>query len=186
MVNSDQRTLVSKISQAQNNNSKALEELIVQFSPLLRKYASFLKDEDAFFDLQVDFIGVVMQINPSAFSSVTDYPLLSYIEKCVRNSYIKYSKQRCKCVSEIHYEDFTDCEKIKFDSLLSILDQHQALFFNEIKNIISFEAFDIIVKHYIFEKPIQDIANEYGTSRQNINKIKNNALKKLRFYLGQN
>lgn len=42
------------------------------------------------------------------------------------------------------------------------------------------------MKHYIFEKPIQDIANEYGTSRQNINKIKNNALKKLRFYLGQN
>lgn len=48
MVNFDQRTLVSKIRQAQNNNSKALEELIVQFSPLLRKYASFLKDEDAF------------------------------------------------------------------------------------------------------------------------------------------
>lgn len=46
------------IASAQHNNSESLLALIEKFKPLLKKYAYKLHYEDAYYDLQLDFIQI--------------------------------------------------------------------------------------------------------------------------------
>lgn len=51
------------IASAQHNNSESLLALIEKFKPLLKKYAYKLHYEDAYYDLQLDFIQIILTIN---------------------------------------------------------------------------------------------------------------------------
>lgn len=54
------------IASAQHNNSESLLALIEKFKPLLKKYAYKLHYEDAYYDLQLDFIQIILTINLDA------------------------------------------------------------------------------------------------------------------------
>ena len=58
--------LSEAISSAQHNNPDSLLALIEKFKPLLKKYAYKLHYEDAYYDLQLDFIQIVLSINLDA------------------------------------------------------------------------------------------------------------------------
>lgn len=55
--------LSEAIASAQHNNPDSLLALIEKFKPLLKKYAYKLHYEDAYYDLQLDFIILDCYIN---------------------------------------------------------------------------------------------------------------------------
>ena len=58
--------LSEAITSAQHNNPDSLLALIEKFKPLLKKYAYKLRYEDAYYNLQLDFIQIVLSINLDA------------------------------------------------------------------------------------------------------------------------
>ncbi len=74
----------------------ALVKFITRFTPLLKKYAAKLMSEDAYYDLQMDFIELISQLNLEKMKRTDNKALLSYIKKAVYSNYIKRSKMLCE------------------------------------------------------------------------------------------
>ena len=51
--------LINDIRNGQGGNQQAALDLVNQFSPALKKYARKLETEDAYYDLQVDFLDLI-------------------------------------------------------------------------------------------------------------------------------
>ena len=67
------------IASAQHNNSESLLALIEKFKPLLKKYAYKLHYEDAYYDLQLDFIQIILTINLDAQNQKSEGALVNYM-----------------------------------------------------------------------------------------------------------
>ena len=87
--------LYKEILDAKTDNNTLLK-LVRQFMPLLKKYAIRMNAEDAYFDLQLDFIEMIHKIDLAHMKRKDDHTLLSYIAKSVYNSFIKRSRIACK------------------------------------------------------------------------------------------
>ena len=87
--------LYKEILDAKTDNNTLLK-LVRQFMPLLKKYAIRMNAEDAYFDLQLDFIEMIHNIDLAHMKRKDDHTLLSYIAKSVYNSFIKRSRIACK------------------------------------------------------------------------------------------
>ncbi len=75
--------LATKIKTAQKQRGKALLPIIQKFLPLLKKYAFKLNYEDAFSDLQLFLISLIVKIDTEQFS--TEGQLVSYIHISLKN-----------------------------------------------------------------------------------------------------
>ena len=84
-----ENSLLNKIIEAQNDHEEKLTVLIEDFTPILKKYASRMNYEDAFADLRLEFIEIILGIDPKRFVSYKEAQMLSYIKISVRNAYIK-------------------------------------------------------------------------------------------------
>ena len=74
--------LSEAIASAQHNNPDSLLALIEKFKPLLKKYAYKLHYEDAYYDLQLDFIQIVLSIkNVNQCKKRAEQKLRTYYEK---------------------------------------------------------------------------------------------------------
>ena len=80
------------IASAQHNNSESLLALIEKFKPLLKKYAYKLHYEDAYYDLQLDFIQIILTINLDAQNQKSEGALVNYICNSVQHAYCKRLK----------------------------------------------------------------------------------------------
>ncbi len=72
--------LYENITLAQNGDTKAFLELISCFYPLLKKYALLLKYEDAYYDLQIRLIEIIVRIKLPGFQSTENPVLLRYVK----------------------------------------------------------------------------------------------------------
>lgn len=153
------------------HNKNDLEELIVQFKPLLKKYAVRVSFEDSMQDLIVTLIETLNKIPLSKIKE--EKYILSYITTSIKNAYIKLSSRNSKD-SKVFYEsdilenivkEYDDISRIDMIDLLDVLSDREKY-----------------ILYCIFFKsiPIEIISKKFHTSRQYINQTKLNALKKLK------
>ena len=167
-------TLLQKISNAQADHEQGLLELVKQFTPLLKKYAYFLNYADAFADLRLEFIELLLNIDIIRFNIYNTPQMLAYINKSIYYAYIKVSKKRYHClfnetlVPDIR-EQLDACE----------CDDYQELLLSDLRRFLTDLEYDVIYKHYYLGLTINEIANMKGVSRQTVNQTKNYAIKKL-------
>lgn len=169
-----ENSLLNKIIEAQNDHEEKLTVLIEDFTPLLKKYASRMNYEDAFADLRLEFIEIILGIDPKRFVSYKEAQMLSYIKISVRNAYIRLSKIKC----EREKNSFL-VEDIRDEIEKSQTDNYERIFLYDIKKYLSDSEFDVIYKHFFCGITIKDIALLKGVSRQAVNQIKNRAINKL-------
>lgn len=164
-------TLYNKIYTYQKLHDKSdLNELIEQFKPLLKKYASKVSFEDSMQDLIVTFIET---LNKIPLNRIKDEKyILSYINTSVKNGYIKISSKNakhsnifCSDILENMIKEYDDISRVEMIDLLGILSNREKC-----------------ILYYIFFKniPIEIISKKFNTSRQYINQTKLKALKKLK------
>ena len=169
-----ENSLLNKIIEAQNDHEEKLTVLIEDFTPLLKKYASRMNYEDAFADVRLEFIEIILGIDPKRFVSYKEAQMLSYIKISVRNAYIKLSKNKCERESHSFLVDEVRDELEKSQN-----DNYENIFLYDIKKYLSDSEFDVIYKHFFCGITINDIALLRGVSRQAVNQIKTRAINKL-------
>ena len=167
-------SLLTKIINAQKNHEEDLVQLINDFTPLLKKYATKMNDEDAFADLRLEFIEIILGIDTEKFSNYAEPQILSYIKISVYNAYIKLSKRKCD------YENNTfPVEDVRDEIEKSHYDEYENIFLEDIKKYLTENEFDVIYKHFFCGFTVSDIASLKGISRQAVNQVKTRAIKKL-------
>lgn len=167
-------SLLIKIVNAQKNHEEALLSLVNDFVPLIKKYATKMNSEDAFADLRLEFIEIILGIDTERFANYVEPQILSYIKTSVYNSYIKLSKKKCD------YENNTfPTEDIRDEIEKAHYDEYENIFLEDLKKYLTENEFDVIYKHFFCGVTINDIASIKGVSRQAVNQVKTRAIKKL-------
>ena len=103
--------IIDQIRFAQSDPEE-MTKIIAQFLPLLKKYARKLFYSDALFDLQADFIELVQNFDVLEFHPDDNPHILSYINRSMKNAYIKYSKREQRYHShQLPLGDLSDDER---------------------------------------------------------------------------
>ena len=76
--------ICEQIKLSQEHNADAMENLLCKFSPILKKYAYYLRYDDAYYGMQVNFIELIYKINILDFLDKPEQYILSYIKnQCI-------------------------------------------------------------------------------------------------------
>lgn len=173
--------LINRIAYAQKRKGAALHELIKDFSPLLKKYASLLRYEDAEDDLRLDFIRLICTFKVEAFANRENPFVLAYIEKSIRNAFIRHSKinqqYRNRCVL---LGDLNDKQKDLVEKLAVTYDRYSEIDTSQIKKQLTEREYSVIDFLYYRDRSVEETGRALGVSRQAVNQAKNKALGKLR------
>lgn len=162
------------IASAQHNNSESLLALIEKFKPLLKKYAYKLHYEDAYYDLQLDFIQIILTINLDAQKQKSEGALVNYICNSVQHAYCKRLKTILgRAMPTVELDSPTN---VQISNLLTA-SSHQEFsdFALDVANILTEKEYQVIVLVYKYQLSSAEIARRLCATRQNVNQCKKRA-----------
>lgn len=166
--------LIDFIKNAKDGDMNSLHSLILKFDPLISKYSRFLNCEDGKSELILCFIKAIHKF-PMKSERMEEKIILSYINRCIVNSYINISKSNnkisnreylCEIQDWNHKEDFQS--NIEFYDLLKYLNEKE-------KTIITLK--------YLNGLSDIEISKKLNVSRQYVNKLSRQALNKIKKYI---
>ena len=172
--------LIDEILRCQDGDHQSMLDMIEKFNPILKKYARKLGTEDAYQDLLLEFLETLLRLDCGRLEGRGDGAVVNYISKSVYHAYIKLLHQLLETkyvvlpLDELsdwamyHNQQFQPLEEVPFDWWEARLSRKERQVF-----------FCVYAMGY----SAAEIARFLGTSRQNINKIKTQAIQKLRTYL---
>ena len=175
--------LYSVIQNAQSGNEESITYLLEKFSPLIKK-ASYqvtvrgqVDQEDAFSELQLEFILLIRNIRLNSLVNTSDGALVNYIVRSIK-------RVKLASPSGIHetvgLDDLPPVEVRKTQYRYSAYDTHDRLLLLDLKDLLTSKEF-MVIKWIFFEGlTVKEIAIKLGTTRQAVNQIKLRALRKLK------
>ena len=177
------RILINDMISYQKGNKAVGDEIVCRFSPLLKRYASLLHYEDAFYDLQLYFIEFMYsQAIENKFDN--DYCLLAYLKKSIRNAYIQISQRmQVQNTTLRFYNQLSDEEIHSIETDNAAYDDYFSSEYDFINNLLTEKERITIYRLYIMDYSVAEVAKMDNTTRQTANRTKNRALNKLRKYL---
>ena len=173
-------SLIRRIKHAQEDSGELLL-LIEQFKPLLCQYARLLRYDDAYYDMQAEFIALLLKIKIDCLTDLTEFRLIAYLNKSMRNAFMKYSikagnyRGLHKLFSEMNEKELYHAENSN-----AVWDKYTALEYEHLFKILSENEAEVIILHYNMDYSVNEIAVFKHTSRMTVNRWKNKALEKLR------
>ena len=176
----DDLKLCEEINAAKNDRD-VLQGLVTKFTPLLKKYAALLKYEDAYFDLQLDFIELICNFKIAEMKNTNDGAILSYIKRSIHNQYIKRSKANGEYWSKNNMlSEMSDEQVAVISFYFSVTDNYDIISFKEYKKYLTQQEYEVVVLIYYYGYEVSEIAKFKNVSRQAVNQLKVRALSKLR------
>lgn len=172
--------LIDRIASAQNNKGDILNEIIQDFTPIIKKYAFILKYEDAQADLQLDFLELICNFKTDSFSPKEDQYVLAYIEKAVRSAYIRRSKEKARLNHYDFFEDLTHTQKHIAEQTVATYDRYNELDVAQLKQLLTPCQFKVVYYLYYMDLSVKETGQALGISRQSVNQTKSKALATLR------
>lgn len=158
-------------------NEGAVLEMLQRFERLLRKCARLLNYEDAYEDLVVFFLELLLNGHTKELIGKNDAVITSYISKAVKNEYIRLSKlEKTKCKL---YSELSEKELFIVDSHLAYYQSEPPNWIIESKGLTRCEK-EVLTLLFEREMSIDEIAKLKGKTRQAVNQTKLRALAKLR------
>ena len=101
--------IIDDIRNGQNGNQQAVMDLVNKFSPALKKYARKLETEDAYFDLQAEFLDLILHLNCDKMRETGDGAMVQYLSQSIYHAYIKLLRQlidnKMPCISTDNLTD---------------------------------------------------------------------------------
>lgn len=171
------KNLYNLILENKHGDNSALEELLSRFEKLIKKYAYMLKYEDAQNDLILHFIKVIKNL-PLNENMKNEPILISYLNKSIRNEYIRLSKEKNKYNElslnlDINTEN--NITEIDFDYVSDLLNK-----------CLTEKETSIMSLLYIDGYKVSDVSKVMHISRQAVNQCKKRSLSKLRYFIESN
>ena len=169
------------ILHAANHSEAETLEVIKRFKPLLQKYARLLHIEDAYDELQTEFLKIIYSTHWRELHLQTEGAYVGYIATAVRNMYINLSKANEK-LKEDCFSSFGEEQEFILNATLAADDNHDRLLFKDLKRLLTKLEFRVVYLACFKGYSCAAIANNLGVSRQHINQVKHRALTKLKQY----
>lgn len=170
------------IQKAQSGDGEALLILIEKFLPLLKKYAKKLNYEDAFFDMQLCFIELILTWDLSILRNRSEGVLVNYISNCLYHAFCKLvgmlvsQKQENVSVDVLAEKQSLVLSTSLYDSVSSWrLPTYP-------KGLLTCKEETIIRLIYEAGYSAAEISRALNVSRQSVNQCKKRAEKKLLKY----
>lgn len=172
--------IIDDIRNGQNGNQQAVMDLVNKFSPALKKYARKLETEDAYFDLQAEFLDLILHLNCDKMRETGDGAMVQYLSQSIYHAYIKLLRQlidnKMPCISTDNLTDgilyqnhyVVGLKEFSLDIPSTLLSELEADAF-----------FQICIAGY----SAAELARSKGVSRQSVNQAKQKAILKLKRYL---
>lgn len=85
--------IIDDVRSSQKGDQQAVLDLINKFSPALKKYARKLETEDAYYDLQVEFLDLILNLDCSKLRETGDGAMVQYLSQSIYHAYIKLLRQ---------------------------------------------------------------------------------------------
>lgn len=172
--------LKNLFQKAQKGDKDALLMLIEQFMPLINKYKRKLDCDGSETDLLIRFIEIAK--SEKTVSITTEKQLIKYVETCIKNEYIRLSKNQNKVQKSellILDNDMPDNRDV-YDKIGIKTTVRKAL--NQLTSLQR----EIIIRSVINNEKEKDIASDLNISQQAVSKAKNKALEKMKkFFNGR-
>lgn len=177
--------IIDEIVKIKKDNNDSMLKLIEKFNPILKKYSYRLYYEDAYNDLLLDFIELLIIMSTKKIRNTEDGCLVSYITNSIHNSYIKKLIKIKHLKNFTMYSDLSESELYYIDSITATNDIYENTDIDTLKKFLTNPEF-ITIKMIFYEGySVIEIASFLGISRQAVNQMKNRALKKLKIMVGQ-
>lgn len=172
--------IIDDIRNGQSGNQQAIVDLINKFSPALKKYARKLETEDAYFDLQAEFLDLILHLNCDKIRETGDGAMVQYLSRSIYHAYIKLLRQlidnKIPCIST---DDLTDGILYQNHCIKGLSDFSLDIPSTLLSTLEADAFFQICIAGY----SAAALARLKGVSRQSINQAKQRAILKLQRYL---
>lgn len=162
-------TLTERILKAKIEQDEMLY-LLQQFDPLLQKYAHALHYEDAYNDLQLCFIELIVRIKAEGFIGKDEKYILSYIRKSIVSFSIKLSKKMHHRAVELQNDDY------------SRSDFYIGLLWYDLQDVLTKDEQQFLLELYCADISASELAMRRNVSKQAISNKKRRILGKIRNY----
>ena len=166
-------------------NECAYLELLSRFEKLLHKYANILGYEDAYQDLQLFFLSLVLKLKSNSVLSEGDGAITGYITISIKHHFYMLSKNQRR-QRETLYSDLSEDQLSIIDKLCSMYDEVDISEYFPTTYCLSEKEKIVIREIFVEGNSVQNVADHYHVSRQAVNQLKLRAIKKIRSALQAN
>lgn len=175
--------IIDDIRSGQHGNQESVLALVSKFSPTLKKYARKLETEDAYYDLQAEFLELILHLDCDKLRETSDGAMVMYLSQSIYHAYIKLLRHLIdNKMPTISVDELTD------DALYqnSIIHEPHHQFFYIPPTLLSPQETDVFYHICILGYSAAELARKKGTTRQNINQTKQRAISKLQRFFTEN
>lgn len=172
--------IIDDIRSGQSGNQQAVLDLINKFYPALSKYARKLGTEDAYYDLQVEFLELILRLDCDKLSSTSEGAMVQYLSQSIYHAYIKLLRHLIdNKVPTISADELTD--RVLYQNSIVYTNQHNL--FDFLSTLLTPQEANVFYQICILGYSAADLSRKGAGSRQSINQMKQRAISKLRLLL---
>lgn len=172
--------IIDDICSGQRGDQQAMLNLVRKFSPALKKYAKRLGTEDGYYDLEAEFLEIILHLDCSRLRETGDGAMVKYLSRSIYHAYVKLLRYLVDTkIPTVSVDELTD--SILYQNDL-ICETSQTKLYVPAALLTPQEA-DVFRQICILGYSAAELARKYDVSRQSINQAKQRALAKLRRYL---
>ena len=169
--------IMDAIRSSQRGNQQATLDLVKKFSPALKKYARKLETEDAYYDLQADFLEIILHLDCDRLRITSDGAMVQYLSQSIYHAYIKRLRHLIdNKLPTVSVEDLTD--RTLYQS--SIFDKAHYDFSEIPPALLTPQEANAFYQVCILGCSAAEVAQKRGVTRQSVNQAKRKAILKLR------
>lgn len=172
--------LCDQIALAQSGDKSIMLALIEQFKPLITKYAKLLNTEDAFEEMRLVFIELIMELKLDKLRSRSDGVIVAYITKTIRTRYIAKNRRRELESNTVYWDDLDESLRRKLEPSNPLFSAEEDFIKAIPPGVLNEKEMDIITMIYLYGYTAAEVARERNITRQAVNQIKLRALKRLK------
>lgn len=171
--------IIDDIRSGQYGDQSAVLRLVNKFSPELKKYAQKLETEDAYYDLQAEFIELILYLDCNKLRNKSDGAMVQYLSQSIYHAYIKLLRQLIDNKAPIiSANDLTD--SILYQSPITY--ENRSDLFDIPPTLLTPQEAYAFYQICILGYSAAELARKKGVTRQSINQAKQRAISKLRQY----
>lgn len=172
--------IFEQVKRAGAGDQEAMCFLIKKFDPLLRFAARSLAYEDAYEETVTEFIAAVRKLDPAVLRNRQDAGMICYFRTMVRNFIPMLAKRRRDAKRWICFSSLGEAGLQRAEMKQSTADHYPGLMCWELQKLLTQKEYAVIGLFFFGDVSIAGIAERLGITRQAVNQLKLQGLRRLR------
>lgn len=173
--------ILDMVVKIQNGEKQAMEDLLIQFNPLIHRLASYLDTEDSVQDLGIFLLYTARHMRVESLRSTLDPVLTAYFKRALGRYCIRLSKWERNYKNKIILlMDMPESVQPRIEAMSATMDQY----FQDdpflIQSFLTEREYLVVYRVILQGEKVASVAADLNVSRQTINRTKLRALQKIK------